>query len=116
VPFRSRLTYGVERDQTQGKEDSSMRKYELICVFQPELDETGLNDAVEKVKDWITESGGDVEKVDVWGKRKLAYLIRKQHEGQYVLLNLNLPSDATTELERNLRFMEPVLRHMLTLV
>jgi small subunit ribosomal protein S6 len=54
--------------------------------------------------------------VDVWGKRKLAYLIRKQREGQYVLLNINLPAEATTDLERNVRFLEPVMRHMLTVV
>ena len=93
-----------------------MRNYELVCVIQPDLDETGLNGVVDRVKEWITESGGNVEKVDIWGKRRLAYLIRKQREGYYVLLNLSLPSNATSELERNLRFMEPVMRHMLTSV
>jgi small subunit ribosomal protein S6 len=93
-----------------------MRNYELVCVIQPDLDETGLNGVIDRVKEWITEAGGKVEKVDVWGKRKLAYLIRKQREGHYILLNLSLPSKATMELERNLRFMEPVMRHMLTAI
>jgi small subunit ribosomal protein S6 len=93
-----------------------MRNYELVCIIQPELDETAFNEAVDKVKGWISDAGGSVSKVDVWGKRRLAYLIRKQREGQYVLLNVSLPSAATTDLERNIRFLEPVMRHMLTAV
>ncbi|RME91183.1 MAG: 30S ribosomal protein S6 [Anaerolineae bacterium] len=93
-----------------------MRKYELVCVLHPDLDENGLNDAVEKIKGWIGEAGGTVDKVDVWGRRKLAYPIRKQMEGQYVLLNLTLPPTATADLERRLRFLEPVMRHLLTLL
>ena len=93
-----------------------MRNYELVCIIQPDLDETAFKEAVEKVKGWVTDAGGSVEKEDVWGKRKLAYLIQKQREGQYVLLNITLPAEETTELERNIRFLEPVMRHMLTVV
>ncbi len=93
-----------------------MRKYELVCIIQPELDETAINGIVEKVKGWIGESGGIVDKVDIWGKRHLATPIRKQRDGQYVLLNVTLPNKATAELERNLRFLEPVMRHMLKVV
>jgi small subunit ribosomal protein S6 len=93
-----------------------MRKYELVCIIQPELDETAFNGVVEKVKGWISESGGNVDKVDVWGKRRLATQIRKQRDGQYVLLNVTMPNKATIELERNLRFLEPVMRHMLSVV
>jgi len=93
-----------------------MRNYELVCIAQPDLDETAFNEVVENVKGWITEAGGEVNKVDVWGKRKLAYLIRKQREGLYVLLHIALPADSTKELERKIRFLEPVMRHMLTVV
>jgi len=93
-----------------------MRNYELVCIVQPDLDETAFNDAVDKVKGWVTEGGGNIENLDVWGKRKLAYLIQKQSEGQYVLLNIAMPADATKELERNIRFLEPVMRYMLTVV
>jgi small subunit ribosomal protein S6 len=93
-----------------------MRNYELICIVQPDLDETAFNEAVDKVKGWVDEAGGNVGKVDVWGKRKLAYMIHKQLEGQYVLLNISLPPDATTEFERKIRFLEPVMRHMLTVI
>ena len=93
-----------------------MRNYELVCIVQPDLDETAFNEAVERIKGWIGDAGGKVDKVDMWGKRKLASLIRKQREGQYVLLNVTLPPEATRELERNIRFLEPVMRHMLTAV
>jgi len=93
-----------------------MRKYELVCVVQPDLDETAFKSVIERVKGWVTESGGSVDKVDMWGRRRLAYNIRKQREGQYVLLNVTLDPKSTSELERNLRYLETVLRHMLTVV
>ncbi|MBN1302912.1 MAG: 30S ribosomal protein S6 [Anaerolineales bacterium] len=93
-----------------------MRKYELVCVIHPDLDEVAFNGAVDKVKGWISETGGSVDKVDNWGRRKLAYMIRKQREGQYILLNVSMPPTALNELERNMRFHEPVLRYMISLV
>lgn len=90
-----------------------MRDYELVFIVHPELEETGLNEVIEKVQGWITESGGTISKVDLWGKRKLAYDIRKQKEGQYVLLEAKIEPAYCTELERNLRFLEPVMRFML---
>lgn len=93
-----------------------MKNYELVCIIQPELDETAFKGAVEKIQGWVTEIGGTVDKVDVWGRRRLAYTIHKQREGQYVLLNLSLNPKSTSELERNIRFLEPVMRHMLVAV
>lgn len=91
-----------------------MRDYELICVFTPDLDETALNEMVAKVKGWITDSGGTITKVETWGKRKLAYIIRKQKEGQYVFFKTSMEPGFCAELERTLRFTEPVLRFLLT--
>jgi small subunit ribosomal protein S6 len=93
-----------------------MRKYELTYIFQPELDESAFKGALERVQGWVGEAGGSVDKTEVWGRRKLAYAIRKQSEGQYVLMNVSLEPGSTSELERNIRFLEPVLRHMLTVV
>ena len=93
-----------------------MRKYELVCIVHPDLDETAFNDAIDKVKGWITESEGNVDKVDIWGRRKMAYMIRKQLEGQYVLLNATMSPSVTAELERKLLLLDPVMRHMLVLV
>jgi small subunit ribosomal protein S6 len=93
-----------------------MRSYELVCVVQPDLDETAFNAVIDRIKGWVTEAGGSVDKVDVWGRRRLAYPIRKHMEGQYVLFNLSLKPSTTADLERNIRYQETVLRHMLTLV
>jgi len=93
-----------------------MRKYELVCMIHPDLDEAAFNALTEKIKGWIADAGGSVDKVDVWGRKRLAYLIKKQREGQYVLFNISLEPAATTALDQNLRFQEPILRYMLTLV
>ena len=90
-----------------------MRSYELIFIVQPELDETALQGTIDKVKGWISEAGGTVNKVDNWGKRRLAYIINKRREGQYVLFDMQLPPTYTSELERNMRFLEPVMRFSL---
>jgi small subunit ribosomal protein S6 len=90
-----------------------MRDYEVVFVVHPDLEEASLNELVTKVQGWITEAGGAITKVDLWGRRKLAYEIRKQREGQYVLLSAQMPSRFTTELERNLRFLEPVMRFLI---
>jgi len=93
-----------------------MRKYELVCVIQPDVDEATLNGLFDRIKGWITEAGGSVDKVEIWGKRRLAYEIRKQREGIYALFNLSLQPSLTFALEQNLRYTESVMRHMLTRV
>ena len=93
-----------------------MRKYELVCIFHPDLDEAAFTAALEKVQGWVVEAGGSVDKVDIWGRKRLAYIIRKQKEGQYVLLNVTLPPAAVAVLDQNLRFLESLMRYLLTLV
>jgi small subunit ribosomal protein S6 len=93
-----------------------MRKYELVCIVQPDLDETAYTAVVDRVKGWVSESGGTVDIVDSWGRRRLAFPIRKHRDGQYVLMNLSMDPASTRELERNLRFQESILRHMLSVV
>jgi len=91
-----------------------MREYELVFIVRPDLDDSAFNDVVEKVKGWITEADGVISKVDFWGKRKLAYVIRKQTEGQYVLINTQMNPAFSGTLERNLRFLEPVMRFLIS--
>ena len=91
-----------------------MREYELMFIVHPDLDENAFNDVVTKVTGWITEDGGEVAKTEVWGKRPLAYPLRKQREGQYVLMHAKMPPKLGAVLDRNLRYLEPVLRFMLT--
>ena len=93
-----------------------MRKYELMCIIQPDLDETAMNGVLDKVKGWITDAGGNIDKAEVWGRRRMAYSINKHREGQYVLLNVTMNPTATSGLERNLRYQESIMRHMLSTV
>ena len=93
-----------------------MRNYEVVFIVNPDLDETALTSLVERVKSWITDAGGTVAKVDLWGRRRMAYIIRKQREGQYVLVQAQIAPSFTAELERNLRFLEPVMRFLITAV
>ncbi len=92
-----------------------MRNYELVFIIQPDLDETAVKGIVEKVQGWITEAGGTVAKIDNWGRRRLAYQINKRREGQYVLFELQMPPAFSGELERNMRFLEPVMRFSIIL-
>jgi len=93
-----------------------VRNYELVFIVHPDLDDNAFKAIVEKVQGWITESGGSIAKVDLWGKRKMAYPIRKQREGQYVLFNTEMDPTFSATLERNLRLTEPVMRFLLTTV
>ncbi len=93
-----------------------MREYELVFIVHPDLDENATQEIVNRVTGWITDGGGKVEKVDPWGKRKLAYEIQKQKEGQYFLLQTQMEPSSIAELERNLRYLEPILRHLIIVV
>ena len=90
-----------------------MRQYELVAIFRPDLDETALAAALEKLQSWITEAGGTIEKTDVWGRRELAYPIQKQKEGQYVLLEVNIPPTFVRTLEGNMRISEQIMRSLI---
>ena len=90
-----------------------MREYELVFIANSDLDDTALQELVNKVKSWIVDDGGEVIKIDLWGKRKLAYPIRKQRDGQYVLFQIKMSPKLGAQLERNLRYLESVLRFLL---
>ncbi len=90
-----------------------MRAYELVFIVHPDLDENAFNGILERVQGWITEDGGEVIKIDLWGTRDLAYPIRKQKQGQYVLMDVNMTPQFGIELERNLRLLEPVMRYLI---
>ena len=90
-----------------------MRDYELVIIVTPEFDETATADIVDKVKSWISESGGSIESSEEWGRQKLAYLINNLKEGQYFLFNLKLEPTAIADLERNFRLQESILRFLI---
>ncbi len=87
-----------------------MRDYEVIFIVHPDLDENALKGVVDRVQSWITDSGGSVVKLDSWGKRRMAYSIRKQREGQYIFIEAQFAPTFSAELERNMRFVESIMR------
>jgi small subunit ribosomal protein S6 len=87
-----------------------MRNYEVGLIVHPETNPQALDELLTKIKGWITDGGGSVSKVDLWGKRRLAYVIRKQRDGVYAFLYADLPESVPATLERNLRLTEPILR------
>ena len=94
-------------------EDERLRDYELVLVFSPEIAEDGVEAAIGKVSQFITERGGTSSEVEQWGKRRLAYPIKHFMEGSYVLTRFKLKPVLTKELEANLQISEEVLRHLL---
>jgi small subunit ribosomal protein S6 len=90
-----------------------MRQYELALIIHPDLEEAAFKEMLDKVQEWIKSAGGKVLKADVWGKKKLAYEIRKQTEGQYVFFETEMPPAFCSELERNLGLAESVMRYMI---
>ncbi len=91
-----------------------MRNYEIAFIVHPDVDEEALRGLVDKVKSWVTGTGGTAGDVEQWGKRRLSYPIRKQNDGQYVFLKTEMPPTGTIEVERNLRLNEQVMRFMIT--
>ena len=91
-----------------------MNQYEVLYVITPELDDEANQATQEKFAKIITDNGGEIEKTDVWGKRRLAYAIDYKTEGFYVLVNFSAQPELPRELERNLRNDERNMRYMVT--
>lgn len=90
-----------------------MHNYELVFIIQADLDETTLNSIVENVESLIKSNSGEVVKTDRWGKRKLAYPIRKINEGYYTFIAFNLLPKNVADLKRSLGYNEQILRHII---
>ncbi|HEY8372041.1 MAG TPA: 30S ribosomal protein S6 [Pseudonocardiaceae bacterium] len=87
-----------------------MRHYELMVILDPSLDERTVAPSLDTFLNVIRSSGGNVEKVDVWGRRRLAYEIGKHSEGIYAVLDVICEPAAVKELDRQLSLNESVLR------
>ena len=90
-----------------------MRKYEMAVVLDPDLKEEEKEKLVEEIKREIEKMKGKVEKADSWGKKELAYPIKKAKEGVFFLFNLELPQEGPAEIGKKLRLKEKVLRYLL---
>lgn len=90
-----------------------MRKYEVLYILKPDLDEETIKSVNEKIKNIIESANGVIENIDLWKKKKLAYEINKITEGYYVLINFSSNQDLPKELDRNLKIMDNVIRHII---
>ncbi|OLT17776.1 30S ribosomal protein S6 [Serinicoccus sp. CUA-874] len=87
-----------------------MRQYELMIILDPETDERTLQPTLEKMLAVVGKDGGSVDEIDVMGRRRLAYEIKKQAEGIYAVVNLTAEPATAQELDRQLGLNESVLR------
>ena len=89
-----------------------MNKYELIYVIDTAMEETARNELIARFNGMIEENGGKVEKVEEWGKRRLAYTINYKTEGYYVLVNFTANAELPREIERVMQINESILRYL----
>src|SRR4051812_31164670 len=85
-------------------------QYELMVILDPEIDERTVAPSLDKFLNVIRNDGGTIDNIDIWGRRRLAYEIQKKSEGIYAVVNFTATSDATVELDRQLKLSEAVLR------
>jgi|SRR5687768_3108820 len=93
----------------------AMREYELMYIVRPTVPEEQLTAATERVDGMVATLGGEVVDKQPWGKRRLAYPIEKHDDGYYVVAQLRMEPNRTSELEEQLRIADEVIRHLLTL-
>lgn len=89
-----------------------MRQFETLLLFSPELSADNREGLIKNIVAIIEREGGKIEKIDQWGMRDLAYPVKKQMRGFYVLLEYEGPSTLVAELERNLRITEGVFKFL----
>ena len=90
-----------------------MSAYELMYIVKPELDDQAVQQEIERVSQLIQTNGGQIKKVTPWGKRRLAYSVKDQREGYYVVEEFDLDQAKVTEVERVLKISDTVFRHLL---
>jgi small subunit ribosomal protein S6 len=84
-----------------------------MLIYSSQLDEEALEAAIQRTTDLIANNGGEVEKVDKWGRRRFAYEINDMTEGFYVVIDFKAETGATAEVERILKITEEVVRYLL---
>jgi small subunit ribosomal protein S6 len=89
-----------------------VRGYEAMVIIAPTLDATAVQAAMDRIVKLIADQGGVVERIDPWGRRRLAYELGQHREGFYVVINFRAEPPAVAELERVLRLSEEILRHI----
>lgn len=89
-----------------------MRDYETLYIIKPDVEAERIPAVVEKFKQLVLDNGGEIVKVEEWGKRRLAYEVQKIREGYYVLMNFKSSTAASQELERIFKITDEILRYL----
>jgi small subunit ribosomal protein S6 len=92
-----------------------MRLYELTVIFDSALDESTIQGEIDKIESLIVESGGKMHRLDRWGVKRLAYLIKNRNQGYYVFFLFEADPGATAQVEKSLRLSEHVIRYLTVL-
>ncbi|MGB9682896.1 MAG: 30S ribosomal protein S6 [bacterium] len=90
-----------------------MREYELMCILNPDLEESRIDELVTRLQEVVTSSGGELQGVEKWGKRHLSYPIKRFYSGYYLLMNFKGNNSILKELDRILKVAEDNIRHMI---
>jgi small subunit ribosomal protein S6 len=91
----------------------SMRAYELMIIFDADVEDNGVQDALKKLNGQVEAGDGTVAKTDMWGRRRFAYEINHKFEGIYVVLEITTEARNLEDVERSLRLADEVVRHKL---
>jgi small subunit ribosomal protein S6 len=94
----------------EGKE-TSLRAYELMIIFDPDLDDAGIQGMLNRIGEMVGAGTGKIASTDRWGRRKIAYQMNKRSEGYYVVLEITTEANGLPEVDRALRLSDGVLRH-----
>ena len=95
---------------------SDSRQYELVYVVSPDVAEDGVTELHTRIEEIVQQLGGGIDKTENWGRRRLAYEIKRHREGTYVLELVSGPASMLAELGRRLRVMDQLLRHLIVRV
>ena len=86
-----------------------MRAYELMVIFSPEVEDRAVEPSLSKFLEIVTNAGGTIDNMDIWGRRRLAYEIQKKSEGIYAVVNFTATPETSAELDRVLNLNEYVM-------
>jgi len=89
-----------------------MRKYEIMYIIRPDIEEEAQNTLIERFKSVLTDNGAEIEKVDEMGKRRLAYEINNYRDGYYVVVKFSSDDTAVNEFDRLAKFSDDIVRHI----
>ena len=89
-----------------------MNQYEVMYVIDPTLEDSARVELINRFSELVKKNGGEVDRVDEWGKRRLAYAIQYKTEGYYVLMYIKAPAELPREIERNMQISDSVLRYL----